>query len=88
MKQRDIERVAQVLSEWNPLGSAASTIADLDGYKTEAIDIISALRVTSGSRTDEAVVRDVLNQAFGLSLALSDCAAPAIRIWAVLAAQQ
>jgi hypothetical protein len=40
-----ISKVAAVLAEWNPLGSRADTVSDLDGYRIEAIDIIMALGV-------------------------------------------
>ena len=41
MDETQITKVAQVLSEWNPLGSEARNVPDLDGYRTEAIDIIA-----------------------------------------------
>jgi hypothetical protein len=87
MQQHEIEEVAKVLSDWNPLGVAAERVADLDGYKTEAIDIISVLRVTGGTQPAERVVMQVLNQAFGLSLTPSECSTPATRISAVLGAK-
>ena len=40
MDETQIIKVAEVLSEWNPLGNEARNIPDLDGYRTEAIDII------------------------------------------------
>jgi hypothetical protein len=40
-----ISKVAAVLAEWNPLGSRADSVSDLDGYRIEAIDIIMALGV-------------------------------------------
>jgi len=40
-----ISKVAAVLAEWNPLGSKADSVPDLDGYRIEAIDIIMALGV-------------------------------------------
>jgi hypothetical protein len=40
-----ISKVAAVLAEWNPLGSRADSVLDLDGYRIEAIDIIMALGV-------------------------------------------
>ena len=87
MQQHEIEEVAKVLSDWNPLGVAAERVADLNGYKTEAIDIISVLLVTGGSQPAERVVMQVLNQAFGLSLTPSECSTPAKSISAVLGAK-
>jgi hypothetical protein len=46
--EAQISKVAAVLAEWNPLGSKADTISDLDGYRIEAIDIIMALGVFRG----------------------------------------
>lgn len=40
-----IEAVARVLLEWNPLGDDAQRVHDLDGYRTEAIDILRVARV-------------------------------------------
>jgi hypothetical protein len=44
---REIEEVAKVFLEWNPLGNDAQKVNDLDGYRTEAIDIVVALEVRS-----------------------------------------
>jgi hypothetical protein len=41
MEKWEIEEVARVLNEWNPLGEAAEKMKDLDSYGTEAIDIIA-----------------------------------------------
>jgi hypothetical protein len=84
MKLHEIEAVAKVLSDWNPLGEAATSISDLNGYRTEAVDIISVFRISAGSQPAEKIVRQVLNQAFGLSLTLSECRTPAQKIRAAL----
>ncbi len=39
MKEETIQEVSKILDEWNPLGEHASTIEDLNGYRTEAIDL-------------------------------------------------
>jgi len=75
-----ISKVAAVLAEWNPLGSKADSISDLDGYRIEAIDIIMALGVFRRFVAPEETVSDVLNQAFALSLKPSECVAPARKI--------
>jgi hypothetical protein len=41
MEKWEIEEVARVLNEWNPLGEAAEKMKDLGSYGTEAIDIIA-----------------------------------------------
>ena len=67
-----IEKVMKILTDWNPLGSRASTITDLDNYRTEAIDILCHF---DSNRTNTAIiVREVINQAFDLSLSAQDCA--------------
>lgn len=85
MEQREIEKVAQVLAEWNPLGTAADDVSDLDGYRTEAIDIISVLRMNPRAQAPATIVMQVLNQAFDLSLMPSECSAAAQKISAILA---
>jgi hypothetical protein len=67
-----IQKVMKILTDWNPLGSRASMISDLDNYRTEAIDILCHFDL---NRTNTAIiVREVINQAFDLSLSARDCA--------------
>jgi hypothetical protein len=80
-----ISKVAEVLAEWNPLGSRADTVSDLDGYRIEAIDIIMALGVFRGVVAPEEAVSDILNQAFDLSLKPTDCVVPARKIQLIIA---
>ena len=68
MEESDIKAVAQSLTHWNPLGDNASQISDLDGYRTEAIDIISSLSFFKGKSTTSETIIEVLSQAFGLPL--------------------
>jgi hypothetical protein len=44
MEDHEVSEVARVLSEWNPLGDDAERVEDLDGYKTESIDILFELK--------------------------------------------
>jgi len=62
----------KILTDWNPLGSRASTISDLDNYRTEAIDILCHFDLNKANT--EIIVREVINQAFDLSLSARDCA--------------
>jgi hypothetical protein len=78
--EAEISKVAAVLSDWNPLGSKADTVSDLDGYRIEAIDIMMARRTWGKSVALEGTVSDILNQAFDLSLKPSDCIAAAKKI--------
>lgn len=84
MDETQIARVAAVLAEWNPLGSKASDVTDLDGYRTEAIDMIMVLGLRGGSVAPEETVTAVLNQAFGLALKPNDCVAHATQIQAIV----
>jgi hypothetical protein len=82
--EAQISKVAAVLAEWNPLGSRAVSISDLDGYRIEAIDIIMAVGVFRSPVAPEEIVRDILNQAFDLSLKPIDCMAAATKIELIL----
>ena len=84
MDEKQIAKVAAVLAEWNPLGSRADTVPDLDGYRTEAIDIIMALTLPGRSVSPGKTVSEVLNQAFELTLKPVDCMASARKIELIL----
>lgn len=66
MKEELINSVSTILSEWNPLGDRAEFTPDLEGYKYEAIDILSAIKITKVPT--EKAVSDVLTQAFSITL--------------------
>lgn len=66
MKEELITSVSEVLSDWNPVGEKAESVSDLEGYKYEAMDIISAIEISSVPV--EKAVSDVLTQAFGITL--------------------
>ena len=88
MKDYQIEEVARILNKWNPLGDDAKRVSDLDGYRTEASDIIFHLEISKALEMSKANVRDIvkqiLNQAFDLSLTKEDCSEPANEIMKVL----
>ena len=84
MEDKEIAEVAAILAQWNPLGDAAAGVPDLEGYQIEAGDIIGAFDIFGRAMKIETIVRDVLNQAFHLSLTLAECAEPAKRIRGVL----
>ena len=73
-----IQKVMEILTEWNPLGPRASAISDLDNYKTEAIDILFNLNLNKNNPA--VIVQQVINQAFNLSLSVADCASVARKI--------
>lgn len=87
MDEAHIRQVAQVLLEWNPLGVEARYIPDLDGYRTEAIDIIATFDEPFIGASKACRVMNVLNQAFDLSLSESDCEEAARKIALILRRQ-
>ena len=60
--------MASVLGAWNPLGEAANTTEALEGYRYEAIDIISTIDLLSGPSRVENAIERVLTQAFDIVL--------------------
>ena len=68
-----IQKVMQLLTQSNPLGDRASEIPDLDNYETEAADILFHIYISGPGTNPARIVRDVLNQAFDLSLSSDDC---------------
>ena len=66
MKESDIKAVASSLAHWDPIGEYSVKIAGLDGYKTEAIDIISALTISSTKLSTMKIIDNVLTEAFAL----------------------
>ena len=87
MKESDIRAVASSLAHWNPLGENAAKIRDLDGYHTEAIDIISALSFSPEIGTIADVIDRVLSEAFELPLDENAVKNAAIEIELVLRAK-
>ncbi len=71
--EEHIQKVMDLLTTWNPLGERADSIEQLDNYRTEAIDILFHLNLASPKASPALIVRDVLNQAFDLSLSLEEC---------------
>ena len=73
ISEEHIQKTMKVLTNWNPLGDRASDIKDLDNYRTEAIDILFHLTLRSTSAEASTVIRDVLNEAFDMSLSREEC---------------
>jgi hypothetical protein len=71
--EKDIQKTMEILTDWNPLGSKAKTIKDLDNYRTEAKDIL--FNIELGRDKAAVIVRRVLNQAFDIALSLDECTA-------------
>jgi len=68
MNEEQILKVANVLEEWSPLGEAASTVEQLDGYRYESIDIISTIKIVYGPGKIKESIEQVLTQAFNIDL--------------------
>jgi hypothetical protein len=81
MEEKTIKEVMKILSEWNPLGEGAVNVPDLDGYRTEAIDILCEIELSTSQTNVSNIIREVLNQAFNLSLSPKECKEPGRRIW-------
>ena len=84
MKEDTILKVAAILELWNPLGERANTVEQLNGYRYEAIDIIATYGMMRASDKVAAATKQVLEEAFNLSLSDSDVVHPAREIAAVL----
>ena len=66
MDEELIQSVANLLEEWNPLGESALTVSDLNGYHTEAIDILASSQILK--TPIKKSIAKVLSQAFDLTL--------------------
>ena len=84
MEEYKIFELAKILSEWNPLGDDVERVEDLDGYKTESIDILFQLEMGSGKVNVRKVIMQVLNEAFDIELTENECSDAASRIIGVL----
>ena len=85
MEDFEISEVSKILSEWNPLGDDAERVSDLDGYKTEAIDILFELEMSSMNNARvKKVVMHVLNEAFDIDVDASESSDAANRIIGIL----
>jgi hypothetical protein len=84
MEDYEIDEVAKILAEWNPLGDDAKKIKDLNGYRTEAIDIIFNLEINKNRANAENIVMEVFIQAFDLYLTENECIGPTQKILNVL----
>ena len=81
MEDYQISEVAKILIEWNPLGDDAAKVQDLDGYKTESIDMLFHIKMRNGKAGVEKVVMQILNEAFGIQLTRNECSDAASRIF-------
>ncbi|GAA3624193.1 DUF1871 family protein [Flavivirga jejuensis] len=68
MNKRHIEKLKDMLSEWNPLGEQANQISDLDNYDIEATDILFHIDKKNSVEQISKMVRSVLEQAFDIDV--------------------
>ena len=68
MNKKHIERIKDILSEWNPLGDMASQISDLDNYETEATDILFHINKKNSVEQISKMIKSVLEQAFDINV--------------------
>lgn len=82
-----VEDIKLILTDWNPLGSRKDKVKDLNNYETEAVDILFHLETgimfpKKGNPQTRArrIVKRVLNEAFYLSITDEECEEHSIKI--------
>ena len=61
-----IVEISKILTAWNPLGERAAAIKDLDDYQTEAVDIMSVIKLYGYS--PKKAVSEIIREAFLIDL--------------------
>ncbi len=86
MEEQLIEKIQNILTEWNPLKEHAERVKDLDNYRTEVIDIIFNLEMKSriSASNTAKITREVLNEAFNLYLTKEECKEASLKIFKAL----
>ncbi len=91
VNDNQIKLVKEVLSTWNPLGDQAKSVHDLNDYETEAIDILFNIEMEinpSNAKKPKKfirnIVKEVLNEAFGLWLTDEECDEPSDKVIRIL----
>jgi len=72
ISENQIEKVKQLLTEWNPLGKRSVEISDLNNYETEAVDILFLLNKKSSVDYINKLMVKVLAEAFNLEIDLNE----------------
>ena len=83
MKNEEIEKIRIIIEEWNPLGEKANNYKELFGYKCEAMDIHSNLRIFP-QKSVEQVVKQIIEQAFDISIVESELDFAVVKISKIL----
>jgi len=90
-KMKETVETQKILLKWNPLGVNKEDIKDLNDYETEANDILFHIKTDFHfpkkgnplTRT-QRIIKEVLNEAFNLSLSDDDCIDPAIKLMGII----
>jgi len=72
MNEDHINKIKQILTDWNPLGEKASQIEDLENYETEAIDILFYIDKKTSTDRINRIMTQVLSEAFGVYVELGE----------------
>jgi len=72
MNEEKIEKVKQILTEWNPLGDFATKVPDLDNYDTEANDLAFYIDKKSSVTKINKLMIEILEQAFDYPVDLEE----------------
>lgn len=72
MNEDHINKVKQILTDWNPLGEKASQIEDLENYEIEAIDILFYIDKKTSTDRINRIMTQVLSEAFGVYVELGE----------------
>jgi len=91
VEDQKTEEIKTILTDWNPLGSKAAQVEDLNDYEAEANDIIFFIddgldfpKVGNEQKRITKIVKEILNEAFNLWLTEEDCKEPSIKIMNVV----
>ncbi len=72
MNKEHIDKLKGFLMDWNPLGNRASQISDLNGYETEATDILFHAARNNSIPQISNLIKTVFEQAFDLYISEPD----------------
>ncbi len=84
MDEIHIEKIKQLITKWNPLGERAYQVTDLDDYETESIDILFYIDKKSSVNRINKILTEVLSEAFGPIIDLTESKKYAERIRKIL----
>jgi hypothetical protein len=77
-----IIEISKILTAWNPLGEHAAALKDLDNYQTEAVDIMSVIKLYGYS--PKKAVSEIIREAFLIDLKKTELDNCSSKIKAVL----